>query len=141
MAFGESEGIMQQPVILFDGVCNFCNTTVNFIIDKDKKKRFKFTALQSEAGQKILKTFNLNVTDFDTIILTAGHRYYEKSTAALKIAKGLGGIWKLFYVFIIVPAFIRDFFYDIIAKHRYRWFGKKDKCRIPTNEEREKFLN
>ena len=132
---------MEQPVILFDGVCNFCNSTVNFIIDRDKKKRFKFTALQSEAGQKILKTFNLNVTDFDTIIMAEDHSYYEKSTAALKIAKGLGGIWKLFYVFVIVPACIRDFFYDIIAKHRYKWFGKKDKCRIPTNEEKERFLD
>jgi len=131
---------MQQPVILFDGICNFCNGTVNFIIDKDKKKKFKFAALQSEAGQKVLNKFNLNVTDFDTIILTEGSKYYEKSTAALRIAKRLGGIWKLFYVFIIIPTFIRNFFYDIIAKNRYKWFGKRDSCRIPKSEERERFL-
>jgi predicted DCC family thiol-disulfide oxidoreductase YuxK len=132
---------MEQPVILFDGICNFCNGTVNFIIDKDKRKRFKFAALQSDAGQKLLNEFNLKFTDFDTIILAENNRYYEKSTAALRIAKGLGGIWKVLYAFIILPTFIRDFFYDIIARNRYRWFGKRDTCRIPAVGERERFLS
>jgi len=131
---------MEQPVILFDGICNFCNGTVNFIIERDKGKRFKFAALQSEAGQRILKKLNVNVTDFDTIILTDGERYFERSTAALKILKGLGGIWQIFYSLMIIPAFIRNFFYDIIAKNRYKWFGKRDTCRIPTPELRESFL-
>ena len=127
-------------MILFDGVCNFCNGTVNFIMARDKKQRFKFAALQSEAGQNILGKFNLKITDFDTIILAESNGYYEKSTAALKIAKELGGIWKLFYAFIIIPTFIRNFFYNIIAKNRYRWFGKREKCRVPTPKEHEKFL-
>ena len=141
MAFREGERIMQQPVILFDGVCNFCNGTVNFIMARDKKQRFKIAALQSEAGQNILRKFNLKITDFDTIILAESNRYYEKSTAALKIAKELGGIWKLFYAFIIIPTFIRNFFYNIIAKNRFRWFGKREKCRVPTPKDMRSFLN
>ena len=127
-------------VILFDGVCNFCNSSVNFIIDNDKNNTFKFASLQSVFGQKILKKFNLPVDSFSTLILTDGNTYYTRSSAALRIAKHLRFPYNLFYAFIIVPPFIRNLFYDIIARNRYKWFGKRDSCRLPSPEERDKFI-
>ena len=130
----------EKYVILFDGICNFCNSSVNFIIKRDNKNRFMFASLQSESGRKLLNHFGLDSENLKTIILTVGEKYYTKTTAALKIAKELRGAWKLFYVFIIVPPFIRDIFYNMISKYRYRWFGKRNACRIPSPEEKEKFL-
>jgi predicted DCC family thiol-disulfide oxidoreductase YuxK len=127
-----------SAIILFDGVCNFCNNSVNFIIGQDKNNYFKFTPLQSKIGQDFVKKFNLN--DIDSVILVENDKAYTHSTAALKIAKTLGGIWSLAYAFIIVPKFIRDFFYKLFAKNRYKLFGKKDECMIPTPEIRAKFL-
>jgi predicted DCC family thiol-disulfide oxidoreductase YuxK len=129
-----------HKIVLFDGVCNFCNSSVNFIIDHDKHNRFKFAALQTEAGQELLKKHNLPTEDFDSFILVDGDRYYKKSSASLHTVKEFPGLWKLLYAFIIVPPFIRDIFYNIIAKNRYKWFGKRDECRMPTKELREKFL-
>ena len=129
-----------QKIVLFDGVCNFCNSSVNFIIDHDKHNRFKFAALQTEAGQALLKKHNLPTEDFDSFILVDGDRYYKKSSAALHTVKEFPGLWKLLYVFIIIPPFIRDIFYYILAKNRYKWFGKRDECRMPTPDLREKFL-
>lgn len=127
-------------VILFDGVCNFCNSSVNFIIDNDKNNTFKFASLQSEYGRKLLEKFNLPIDSFSTLILTDGNSFYTRSTAALLISKHLKFPHNLYYVFIIVPPFIRNLFYDIIARNRYKWFGKKDACRIPKPEERNKFI-
>lgn len=127
-------------VILFDGVCNFCNSSVNFIIDNDIKNTFKFASLQSEYGRKLLKKFNLPVDSFSTLILTDGNSFYTRSTAALLISKHLKFPHNLYYVFIIVPPFIRNLFYNIVARNRYKWFGKKDACRIPKPEERNKFI-
>jgi predicted DCC family thiol-disulfide oxidoreductase YuxK len=127
-------------IILFDGICNLCNSSVNFIIDRDINNVFRFTALQSEAGEKIQEKFNLNKKDIDTVILIDGEKYYTKSTAALKIVKEFPSLWKLLYTFIIIPAPFRNIIYDFIAANRYRWFGKKDSCRIPTPELKEKFL-
>ena len=127
-------------VILFDGVCNFCNSSVNFIIDNDINNTFKFASLQSEYGRKLLKKFNLPVDSFSTLILTDGNSFYTRSTAALLISKHLKFPHNLYYVFIIVPPFIRNLFYDIVARNRYKWFGKKDACRIPKPEERNKFI-
>ncbi|HQY20012.1 MAG TPA: thiol-disulfide oxidoreductase DCC family protein [Ignavibacteria bacterium] len=127
-------------IILFDGVCNLCNSSVNFIIDNDHKNVFKFTSLQSEKGIELLKKYDLLDKNIDSVILVENDKAYVKSDAALKIAKTLGGKYKLFYGLIILPAFIRNFFYDIIAKNRYKWFGKKDSCRIPTLELKSKFL-
>ncbi len=128
-------------IILFDGVCNFCNFWVNFIIYRDKDDIFKFAALQSEAGQKLLQEYKLNVSDFDTFVLIVNDKHFTKSTAALKISKNLKSFVKLLYPLIILPRPIRDFFYDLIAKNRYKFFGRRDICRIPTEEERDKFLN
>ena len=127
-------------VILFDGVCNFCNYWVNFILARDKNDLFRFAALQSEAGQELLKKVNLSQTSFDTFFLIDGDNYFTKSTAALMIAGKLKSAVKLFYPFIFLPKPIRDFFYDLIAKNRYQFFGKRVVCRIPTEDERGKFL-
>lgn len=127
-------------IILFDGVCNLCNSSVNFIIDHDKNNVFRFAALQSETGQNLLKKFSLNAEEFDSVVLVDGEKVFTKSTAALKIAKEFPSIWKSIYTFIIIPAPLRNIIYDFIAKNRYRWFGKKDSCRIPTPELKEKFL-
>jgi predicted DCC family thiol-disulfide oxidoreductase YuxK len=128
-----------SAIILFDGVCNFCNGSVNFIIERDKKNYFKFTPLQSDAGQKFVKKFDLS--GLDSVILVEDDKVFTHSTAALKIAKRLGGILSLLYAFIIVPKPIRDFFYKLFAKNRYKLFGKKDECMIPTPEIRAKFLH
>jgi predicted DCC family thiol-disulfide oxidoreductase YuxK len=109
-------------------------------MDRDKNNYFKFGALQSEAGQKLLEEHHLATDSFDTLILVEGERIYNRSTAALRIAKKLSGLWPIFYGFIVVPKFIRDPIYNLIAKNRYKMFGKKETCRIPTSEERAKFI-
>ena len=113
---------------------------MNFLIDQDKNQKFKFAALQSESGQALLQKFDLSTTDFDTFILIEGKMYYTKSTAALKIAKHLTYPYRILSYFIILPRIIRDIIYSIIAKNRYKFFGKRETCRIPTQEERERFL-
>ena len=129
-----------NPIILFDGVCNFCNSSVNFVIDRDKKSVIKFAALQSEAGQQLLQQFNLSTSEFNSFIFIEAGTVYTASTAALKVSKYLTALWPLLYGFIIVPKFIRDGVYNWIAKNRYKWFGKKDQCMIPTPEVRNRFL-
>ncbi len=109
-------------------------------MDRDNKDRFRFAALQSEAGTELQTKFGLNPDRILTIILIDGDRYYTKTTGALRIAKELGGLWKLSYIFIIIPPFIRNIAYNLIAKYRYKWFGKRDACRAPTDAERAKFL-
>ena len=131
---------MTGKIILFDGVCNLCNSSVNFIIDHDKDDVFKFASLQSESGQELLKMNNLETENFDSIIFSDNGRIYTQSTAVLRIVKDFPGLWKILYAFIIVPPFIRNFLYDLIANNRYKWFGKKDSCRIPTPELKSKFL-
>ena len=126
-------------VILFDGVCNFCNGAVNFIIRHDGEKKFKFAPLQSEIGQQMQAKYGIG-NDVDSIILVENDRAYTHSTAGLLVAKGLGGIWSLGYAFIVVPAFIRDWAYRLFAKNRYRLFGRRDVCMLPTPEVRERFL-
>ena len=129
-----------HKIILFDGVCNFCNFWVNFIIDRDNNDAFRFAALQSETGQQILKELKLNINDFDTFILVDGSNYYSKSTAALLISKNLKGLWKLLFLFIVIPGPIRNFLYDIVARNRYKIFGKRDVCRIPSEKDKLKFI-
>lgn len=129
-----------HKIILFDGVCNLCNSSVNFIIDRDKKNIFKFAALQSETGQKFLNKFGMDQNDFDSVVLVDENKFYSKSSAALKIVKEFPFLWKALYIFIIIPAPLRNFFYDLVAKNRYSWFGKKDSCRMPSPELKNKFL-
>lgn len=129
-----------DPVILFDGVCNLCNNSVLFIIKRDPKAKFKFASLQSELGKSQLEKFGLPVTELNSVLLIKDGKLFQKSNAALEIAKHLGGGWPVFYVFKLVPVFLRDGFYNWIARNRYRWFGKKDACMIPTPELKSRFL-
>jgi predicted DCC family thiol-disulfide oxidoreductase YuxK len=129
-----------QDVILFDGVCNLCNGAVNFIIDHDPKGKFKFAALQSEYGQLELDRLGYDTQEFDSLVLLSKGEVFIKSTAALKIANKLSGMYPMLYLFIIIPAPLRDWVYNIIAENRYKWWGKRDSCRMPTPELRQRFM-
>lgn len=129
-----------HKIILFDGVCNLCNGVVTYIIKRDKKNVFKFAALQSEIGAQLIAKFNIDTEKVDSIILIDGEKQYEKSSAALHIAKHLSGAYPLLFGFMVVPRFIRDSVYDYVARNRYKWFGKKESCMIPTAELKSKFL-
>ena len=129
-----------EPIVLFDGVCNFCNASVNFLIDHDSKARLRFAALQSRTGQALLEKFGLRKTDFDTMVLVEGECYSIRSTAALRIAGHLDGWWWLSAAGLFIPTFLRDFAYSILARNRYRWFGRLDACRVPAPETRARFL-
>lgn len=133
--------MMNEPVVLFDGVCNLCNSAVQFIIKHDKKKIFRFTSLQSEAGQKILAQYNFPLKELNSFILIENNKAYDRSTGALRVAKKLHGLWPLLYGFIIIPKIFRDSIYNWVGKNRYKWFGKKDECMIPTPELKARFLN
>lgn len=130
-----------NKIILFDGVCNFCNFWVNFIIDRDKKNIFLFASLQSEYGRQKLKEFGFSESEYDTFILIEDEKYFTKSAAAFIILKELNTSLKIFYPLKFLPAFIRDFIYSIIAKNRYQIFGMREACRIPTANERAKFIS
>ncbi|TMI66102.1 MAG: thiol-disulfide oxidoreductase DCC family protein [Bacteroidetes bacterium] len=130
-----------NKIILFDGVCNLCNNSVQFIIKRDKKKQFSFASLQGNFGQEFLKKHSLPADNFNSFILLEDEKIYTRSTGALRMLKHLGGGLGLLYGFIILPKFIRDGVYNWIAKNRYKWFGKKDACMIPTPELKEKFLD
>ncbi|MBK7629734.1 MAG: thiol-disulfide oxidoreductase DCC family protein [Ignavibacteriales bacterium] len=127
-------------IILFDGVCNLCNYWVNFIIDRDKQNFFKFAALQSEKGKELIDKFDLPKDDFDSFILISENNIYKKSTAAFEILKHLNGLIKILFPLKYLPVVFTDFFYNFIARNRYKIFGKKESCRIPTKEEKSKFL-
>jgi len=130
----------QHGVILFDGVCNLCNGSVQFVLKRDSKGYFKFASLQSDAGQELLKKYNLPTEGFNSFVLIENDKAYLKSSGALRVARRLNGAWPLLYGFMIVPAFIRNFFYNSLAKNRYRWFGKKEACMLPLPEWKERFL-
>jgi predicted DCC family thiol-disulfide oxidoreductase YuxK len=130
-----------KQLILFDGVCNLCNTYVQFVIERDSQNKFLFASLQSDTGQNLLKHFGLDTTELKTLVLLQDKEIYIKSTGALRILKQLDGIWKISYIFILIPAFIRDFFYSFVAANRYRFFGKKEYCMIPSPKLKSKFLN
>lgn len=132
--------VEQHPIILFDGVCNFCNGAINFILRQDKKGVFRFAPLQSEKGQQLLQRFNLPQQSFDSFILIDEGKVYKSSTAGLYLYNKLPWYWKWTQLFWIVPRFVRDAVYDTIARNRYRWFGKKDQCMVPTPEIKSRFL-
>ena len=128
-----------ERIVLFDGICNFCNGAVNFIIRHDHAKKFRFAPLQSEFGEQMRAKFGIG-DDVDSIILIEGDQAYLHSTAGLRVAKTLGGIWSLGYAFIIIPTPIRDWFYKLFAKYRYKLFGRKDVCMMPTPDIKERFI-
>lgn len=133
---------MQQEhdIVLFDGVCNLCNGAILFIIKRDKKDRFRFAPLESDIGKKLLDLHGIDPNKIDSIVLVSGDHAFAKAGAALRISKQLSGLWPLLYFFIIIPKIIADFVYDFIARNRYKWFGKKESCMIPTPELKSKFL-
>ena len=128
-------------IVLFDGVCNLCNFSVDLIIRNDTKGRLKVGALQDAKTKELLKEYDINSEYLDSIILIRGDRVFYKSRAALEVTKQLKGLWPLLYGFIIVPNFVRDPVYDWIARNRYKWYGKRDTCRLPTPEERARFFS
>lgn len=135
----EYEG--QHPVILFDGVCNLCNSVVQFVIKHDRKKQFRFASLQSEFGKNVMERFGLPADELNSFILLENKNIYTRSTAALRVAKELNNGLSLLYGFIIVPPFIRNAVYSWVAHNRYKWFGKKEACWIPTPELKDLFLD
>ncbi|MFJ7737807.1 thiol-disulfide oxidoreductase DCC family protein [Lysinibacillus sp. NPDC097287] len=126
-------------IILFDGVCNFCDSSVQFIMKRDKAAYYQFASIQSAAGQRLLEEYEISA-DVNSVILIEDVRAYTESTAALKVCRHLDGAWQLFYVFLVVPPIIRNLFYRIFAKNRYRLFGQKEACMLPTAEQRHRFL-
>jgi predicted DCC family thiol-disulfide oxidoreductase YuxK len=132
---------MEQPTILFDGICNLCNSAVQFIIRHDKNKIFRFASLQSETGRQLLGQHNLPLDQLNSFILIENDTAYDRSTAALRVAKKLNGIIPTLYGFIILPKFIRDGVYNWVSRNRYKWFGKKEECMIPTPELKARFLS
>lgn len=127
-------------IILFDGVCNLCNGFVQFVIRQDRDQRFRFASLQSDQARELLQNQPGAAQALDSVVLIENGRYYRQSTAALRILRRLGGAWPLLYGLIVVPAFVRDRVYAWIASHRYRWFGQRDACMLPTPELKARFL-
>lgn len=135
----KAHDVSTNNLILFDGVCNLCNGAVQFVIKHDKKGIYSFASLQSELGKNIIKNAKKPISD--SILLIQEDEIYQKSSAALRIAKQLNGLFPLLYIFMIVPKFIRDWVYDWVARNRYRWFGKEESCWLPTPELQSRFLD
>ena len=132
--------ISDKKIILFDGVCNLCSKSVQFILKRDKKNQFLFGSLQGNYGQEMLKKYQLPANEFNSFMLIEGDKLYTRSSGALLMLKHLGGWWGLLYVFIIVPKFIRDGIYNWISKNRYKWYGKMNECWLPKPEWKARFL-
>ena len=134
-------GSPHSGIILFDGVCNLCNAFVNFVIDRDPRSQFQFAALRSDRGCALLRQYRMPAQDLQTIVLIEEGRAYVESTAALRIFRRLNGVWPVLYLFIAVPRRLRDAMYRLIARHRYRWFGQCDQCRLPDPSIEDRFLS
>lgn len=132
--------MLQNNVILFDGFCNLCCGWVQFLIRRDKRVRFKFASLQSESGKKLSDVLGLNSNQFETVVYIKDNQHYIESEAVLQIVKDLGGFWKILLIFRAVPKSLRDFSYRVIARKRYKIFGKRSTCMIPTPELQKRFL-
>ena len=130
-----------KSIILFDGVCNLCNASVNFVIKHDKNEQFLFASFQSDAAKEIMLHFNLKNLNLDSIVLIEGYKIHEKSTAILRITRHLNSGFKLLYFFIIIPKSVRDWLYSFIAKNRYKFFGKRESCMIPSLELKNRFID
>lgn len=128
-------------IVLFDGVCNLCNRSVQFIVRHDRKKKFKFASLQGKTGQALLQQHGIDQNEPNSFVLLENNKVYTRSTAVLRLLKILGGGWSLLYIFIIIPAFIRDAVYNWLARNRYKWFGKRDSCMLPGPDIKERFLD
>jgi len=129
-----------HPTVLFDGVCNFCDASVNFVIRNDRRGHFRFAPLQSAAGARLQSEYGFDPSQLDTFVVIERGKAYLRSTAALNIVRRLGGLYPVFYAAIVVPRPVRNFFYDWFAKRRYRWFGQKDECMVPAADVKDRFL-
>lgn len=129
-----------KPIILFDGVCNLCSSSVQKVIKNDPEGKFLFAPLQGKTGQEMLNKYQLPVNNFNSFVLVQDDQVFTQSTAALKVARQMKGFWKWLYAFIIIPPFIRNAVYNLIAGNRYKWFGKKETCMVPTPELKSRFL-
>ena len=129
-----------QPFILFDGVCNLCDHSVQFVLKREKQPRILFAALQSNAGKELAAQFKITENDLSSFIFVENGYVFRKSTAALKVCRHLKGAWPLCYLLMIVPRFLRDSIYDYVAKNRYKWYGKKESCLLPSPEQRHRFI-
>lgn len=129
-----------HPILLFDGVCNLCNASVQWVLLRDHKEVFRFAALQSETGNAKLQQFDLSSDSFDTVVLVDGDRLYTRSDAALEVLRRLGGIYSFAVVLKIIPRFIRNAVYSWIARNRYRWFGRQEQCMLPRPEWKARFI-
>jgi predicted DCC family thiol-disulfide oxidoreductase YuxK len=129
-----------ERLILFDGVCNWCNAWVNVVIAHDPDGHFKLGILQSEQAQRILRDLHLSATDYQTFLLLEGSHVYTKSTAALRVIRQLSRWWPLYYICVLVPTPLRDVVYDFVARHRYQWMGRTATCRVLTEAERDRFV-
>jgi predicted DCC family thiol-disulfide oxidoreductase YuxK len=135
-----NRSLKNKGIVLFDGYCNLCSGSVKFILKRDKKDYFRFASIQSEIGQQYLSNIKISTELNNTVILIEDSRVYYKSTAAIRIARKLKGLWFLLYVFIIIPSPIRDFIYMVISKNRYKWFGRKTECFLPEKKHKHIFL-
>jgi predicted DCC family thiol-disulfide oxidoreductase YuxK len=135
-----STEIEEHPVLLFDGVCNLCNASVQWVLLRDPRGIFRFAALQSEAGQALLQQHGLNTVNFDTVVLVNQSGVLLRSDVPLEIVRQLGGFWQLLYVFKLVPRALRDVIYGWVARNRYRWWGKQESCMLPRAEWKGRFL-
>jgi len=137
----DRKSLTDHPVILFDGVCNLCNSSVQFIIKRDPKSYFRFAALQSDKGRELISLYGQRVADPpDSVILVDANGIHNRTDAALRIAKRLSGLWPAFSFFLILPRWLRDPVYNWIGRNRYRWFGKQDSCMMPDPALRSRFL-
>ncbi|MEJ7767514.1 MAG: thiol-disulfide oxidoreductase DCC family protein [Chitinophagaceae bacterium] len=137
----QNKVVSTKRIILFDGVCNMCNGLVRFTIKRDRRARINFASMQSTRGQALLEGIGLPTDDLNSFVFIEGDRYYLRSTAALKVLKELGGVWKIFYVLTVIPRFIRDYVYRFIAKRRYKIFGRRATCMIPSPDLKSRFLD
>ncbi len=128
------------PILFFDGVCNLCVWWVDMLVRLDRRGRFRFASLQSEFAEDALGRAGFSNFNMNTVVLLAGGKVFSKSDAVLEVSRRLGGVWPVFYVFKVLPRPVRDFFYGLVSRNRYRFFGKKETCRLPTEAERGRFL-
>jgi predicted DCC family thiol-disulfide oxidoreductase YuxK len=131
----------KDQILFFDGVCNLCNSSVNTVMKYDKREQIKVAPLQGKTAETMLQAAGIDASELDSLVYWRNGKIYTRSSAALRVAKDMGGLWSLAIVFFVVPAFIRDAVYRYIARHRYKWFGKKESCRMPTDSERARFLD
>ncbi len=136
----DTEVPAEHPVLLFDGVCNLCNQSIQFVIRNDPDAVFRFAPLQSDVGQELLSEFGMPTDELESVVLVEGDEYYTKSSAALRTAKHLGGVYRLLWPLRVIPRRLRNVVYDFIANRRYRWFGKRDSCMMPTPDIEARFL-